>query len=521
MRDGDLQARLTHAIRHEQLTLSYQPIVSLTSGRPSGAEALARWNDEELGPVSPDVFIPVAERSGLVHELGRWVLREACLEAMRWSTDPDGPSVSVNVSPVQLARSDVIRQVADALTESGLAPARLCLEITETAAVVDLDETSVRLSRLRDLGVRVALDDFGTGFSSLTMLRRLPLDQVKIDRSFVAGLHENAQDSVVVRLAVEAAHLLGHTVCAEGVETVEQVRELVAIGCDTAQGWFFGKPTSDSREFIELADRLTRTDFGSTFVADPAQASSTPDLVTALSPEGMIRYASSSVVAVLGLRPEDLVGRAVNDLTHPGDSFDPRSTVGRSADGTVVGRVRHADGGYRWLSSSVHELRDGSGRIREYVATSRDITTLIETQQELEAVEERFRGAFDGAPIGMALSDLTGRILRVNDALAALIGHHPRDLVGMTVDDITWPEDRTADAENLDRLATQQEQAHRVRKRYLTKDGVPVPVEVWAATIQGADETPQLVVAHVMPVRDELLTPGRVVDHRPEAGTDR
>ena len=134
MRDGDLQARLTHAIRHEQLTLSYQPIVSLTSGRPSGAEALARWNDDELGPVSPDVFIPVAERSGLVHELGRWVLREACLEAMRWSTDPGGPSVSVNVSPVQLARSDVIRQVADALTESGLAPARLCLEITETAA---------------------------------------------------------------------------------------------------------------------------------------------------------------------------------------------------------------------------------------------------------------------------------------------------------------------------------------------------------------------------------------------------
>ncbi len=502
MSGGDLESRLRETIRAGGLRLNYQPIVTLPAGHPAGAEALARWTDPVLGVVPPDVFIPVAEESGLVHELGRWVLREACSEAMRWSADPDGPTMSVNVSPVQLVRPDVVDAVAEALSESRLAPGRLCLEITETAAVLDLDVTSARLSRLRDLGVRVALDDFGTGFSSLTLLRRLPLDIVKIDRSFIAGLHESGEDAVVVRLAVDAAHRLGHTVCAEGVEDVEQVRQLVAIGCDAAQGWYYGRPQADTIELTKQSERLAALADREPQDTFPAlDTASRADLVMAIAPDGRIRYASSASMAILGRRPEDLVGRAVRDLLHPGDAA-VGGAGGRPSDASQVRRLRHADGGYRWMSSSIHQLRDDSGGIREYVTTSRDITDLIETQQQLEAVEERFRGAFDGSPIGMALSDLSGRILRINDALAELIGYRPEDLVGRTVDDLTLPEDRAADAENLDRLANGAERGHRVRKRYLDSAGREVPVEVWAAIIDGGDGTPEMVVAHVLPMRD-------------------
>jgi PAS domain S-box-containing protein len=511
MSAGDLEARLARAIRDERLAVHYQPVVALPSGRATGAEALARWHDEELGPVPPEEFIGVAESTGLIHELGRWVLREACREAMRWTSDEDGPSVSVNVSPVQLVRPDLVDAVAEALDASRLAPGRLTLEITETAAVLDLEVTSARLSRLRDLGVRVSLDDFGTGFSSITLLRRLPLDQVKIDRSFVAGLHESAEDAVVVRLAVDAAHLLGYTVCAEGVETPEQVRQLVSLGCDAAQGWFFGKAVPDPVKLLVRSGRIH--DEGEPDLHGPSWMSA-PDLVMALSPEGRIRYASASAIRVLGVLPEDLVGALVSDLTHPGDGIETAPSAGPGE--TVVRRIRHASGEYRWLASTVQHLRNADGEIREYVSTSRDVSDLVEARQELAAVEQRFRGAFDGAPIGMALSDLGGRIVRVNDALADLVGHDPADLVGMTVEDLTWPDDRHADTANLELLRSGTERAHRVRKRYLDREGRAVPVEVWAATVDGGDGQPTLVVAHVMPVADEVLTPGRVVDHRPE-----
>ena len=500
---GDLEARLARAIREQRLRLHFQPVVSLPSGRPTGAEALARWDDEELGPVPPDRFIAVAESTGLVHELGRWVLREACSEAVRWAREDDGPTVAVNVSAVQLVRPDLLDAVAEALDATKLAPGRLTLEITETAAVLDLEVTSSRLAKLRDLGVRVSLDDFGTGFSSITLLRNLPLDQVKIDRSFVSGLHESAEDAVVVRLAVDAAHLLGYTVCAEGVESVDQVRELVTLGCDAAQGWYFGRPVPDVADVLARAERTPED--GSHELHGPSSLS-TPDLVMAMSPNGRIRYASASARRVLGMAPEDLVGRLVKDLAHPADPLPapPSAAPGE----TLVRRFRHGSGGYRWLASTVQHLRNADGDVREYVSTSRDVTHLVETQQQLEAVEQRFRGAFDGAPIGMALSDLGGRIVRVNAALAELVGFDPEELVGMTVDDLTWPEDRGADAVNLDLLRTGVESAHRVRKRYVDRAGRPVPVEVWAATVPGADEEPTLVVAHVMPLSDEEAARG-------------
>lgn len=238
-----MERRLRAAIEDGELTLHYQPVVDLPSGEVTGVEALARWHDPELGDVPPDQFIPLAEETGLIIDLGAWVLATACRQGSAWA-DGGGPalSVAVNVSPVQLAQPGFLDVVLEALADSGLPPDRLCLEVTETAAVSDLPETARVLGELRHRGVRIALDDFGTGHSSLTMLRALPLDLVKIDRSFVEKVASSAQDAALVRLVVEMTHTLGLRVCAEGVETSDQARQLISMGCDSAQGWYFGMP---------------------------------------------------------------------------------------------------------------------------------------------------------------------------------------------------------------------------------------------------------------------------------------
>ena len=193
-----MERRLRGAIEAQALQLHYQPVVALPSGQVTGVEALARWEDAELGRVAPDQFIPLAERTGLIVDLGRWVLQTACREAAGWPAGPSGlpPTVAVNVSPVQLAQRGFIDDVTSALTDSGLAPDRLCLEITETAAITDLTATAARLSQVRDLGVRLALDDFGTGHSALSLLRALPVHLVKIDRSFVERVASDTADEI-------------------------------------------------------------------------------------------------------------------------------------------------------------------------------------------------------------------------------------------------------------------------------------------------------------------------------------
>ncbi|MBT0770940.1 bifunctional diguanylate cyclase/phosphodiesterase [Kineosporia sp. J2-2] len=243
-----LERRLREAVREARLTLAYQPLAGVLSGRIVGAEALARWDDEELGPVSPVEFITVAEETGLIVDLGRWVLRTACFEAASWPSGGGGDrlKVSVNVSALQIAQPSFFREVLQALTDSGLPASCLCLELTETAVIGDMRSTAQLLREIRDLGVSIALDDFGTGFSSLTMLRDLPADLVKIDKSFVDKVtDETSADSVLTRLVVSTAHSLGMRVVAEGVETAEQAGLLGSMGCDVLQGWLIAKPQPD------------------------------------------------------------------------------------------------------------------------------------------------------------------------------------------------------------------------------------------------------------------------------------
>ena len=232
-----VETALRQAIEENELRLLFQPLFDI-EGSIVGAEALLRWDSSILGAVSPEEFIPIAERSGQMRELGRWVLEAACREARHWRSDV---RVAVNVSVAQLRGSALVDSIRDVLDTTELPASRLELEITESLLADDPYTRGV-LGELRELGVSLALDDFGTGFSSLGVLRQLPVDRLKIDRSFVQSMHINDGDAALVRTIVAMGRELGLHVLAEGVEQQKQFDALKEIGCDEVQGYFLGKP---------------------------------------------------------------------------------------------------------------------------------------------------------------------------------------------------------------------------------------------------------------------------------------
>jgi predicted signal transduction protein with EAL and GGDEF domain len=239
-----LEAELRQALDRDELALHYQPKVDLASGRVTGLEGLVRWQHPTRGLLPPGVFIPLAEETGLIRPLGLWVLAEACRQARRWhDADPlHSLVVSVNVSAVQLRQADFVPTVARILAETGVAPACIQLEITESVLMLDADRAAAVLKALKELGLGLALDDFGTGYSSLGYLKRFPIDTVKIDRAFVGGLGRDPEDTAIVRAVIGLAHTLGLHVVAEGVETEDNLHRLRELGCELGQGYHFARP---------------------------------------------------------------------------------------------------------------------------------------------------------------------------------------------------------------------------------------------------------------------------------------
>ncbi|AGZ45329.1 putative bifunctional diguanylate cyclase/phosphodiesterase [Actinoplanes friuliensis] len=245
--DSLLAEDLAGALDRDELHVLYQPLVDLTDSRPIGVEALIRWRHPRLGLVSPADFIPIAERTGTITAIGLWVLETACREITRW----DGLYVSVNLSPRQLQEPTLVQDVLGVLARTGLAPDRLVLEITESA-LVDESAGIAMLQEFREHGIRVAIDDFGTGYSSLHYLTRLPVDILKIDRSFVAELNGTPEGSGITEAILRLSQVLHLTAIAEGIETAEQAAELQLLGCGVGQGYLFARPLPPT----ELQDLL-------------------------------------------------------------------------------------------------------------------------------------------------------------------------------------------------------------------------------------------------------------------------
>ncbi|KRE78336.1 putative bifunctional diguanylate cyclase/phosphodiesterase [Arthrobacter sp. Soil763] len=248
---------MREAIQQDQLTLHYQPVVELATGRIEGVEALVRWNHPERGLLMPDQFIPLAEETGMIVELGHWVLRAAVRQLRDWQDRlplDDAFSVRVNISTTELQNLELIEHVQDILRETGVDAANLIIELTESMAVTGGDVDKYSLSGLRQLGVQLEIDDFGTGYSSISYLRKLPVNVVKIDRSLIDGLGTDAEQGGFVEAVLHLIHACGLTAVAEGIETAEQADELVRLGCASGQGYYFGRPVpaADLEELISL-----------------------------------------------------------------------------------------------------------------------------------------------------------------------------------------------------------------------------------------------------------------------------
>lgn len=250
----DVEQALREAVTHDGLSIHFQPVVAATTGQVVSFEALARWFSRERGPVPPDVFIPVAEEIGLIHDIGRWVLIEACRQLRAWRDEfPEIElTIAVNVSRLQLIDPAFHDDVLSALAAAGLHPSSLNLEITETMLGTDLSAIVAVLQRLRRAGVRVAIDDFGTGYSSLATLAELPVDALKIDKRFIDGLTTSERGVALVEAIVQLGRTLGLCTVAEGVEDPDQRHLLAAVGCDHIQGYLFSRPLSaeDARSFL-------------------------------------------------------------------------------------------------------------------------------------------------------------------------------------------------------------------------------------------------------------------------------
>lgn len=358
-----LESGLHQAVANDELLLHYQPQVELDNGRVLGAEALLRWRHPHLGLVAPNRFIAIAEETGLIIPIGDWVLRRACADAMRWQGLSDGDfRIAVNLSACQFRDVGLVGRITAILEDTGLPPACLELEITESLLLQDVDAAIASLRELKALGISLSMDDFGTGYSSLSYLKRLPIDRLKIDQSFVRELATNPEDAAITRAIISMAHNLNLSVIAEGVETEAQRSLLVRYHCDELQGFLFSRPVEAQALYELLVTRLTLSseptnEEGRTLLLVDDEESVLSALARALRREGYRILKASSVAEAFELLARYRVGVVVSDQRMPeGSGIEFLRKVKQIHPETV----RIVLSGYTELKSVVSAINEGS-----------------------------------------------------------------------------------------------------------------------------------------------------------------
>jgi diguanylate cyclase (GGDEF)-like protein/PAS domain S-box-containing protein len=378
---------LRHAVKLDQLQLVYQPLVDLQTGQISGMEALLRWQHPELGAVSPAQFIPLAEESGLIKNIGEWVLRRACRDIRNWlDSGLTIPPVAINVSPLQFRDPDLVAQVRNALSGSRLDAGLIYIEVTESALMDNVPGSEAMLKELKDLGIKLSLDDFGTGYSSLSYLKRFSFDKVKIDQSFVRDVATSQSDNVLVKVIISMAHGLGMKVVAEGVETEAQCEIMRSSVCDEIQGYFFSRPVSapgieklfaEGRQLPPHLLRLQKPQRTLLLVDDE------PNIVASLKRlfrrDGLLILTASSGAEGLDMLSRYKVDVIISDQRMPGMSG---VEFLRAAKASHPGTIRIVLSGFTELQSVTDAINEG--------AVYRFLTKPWDDEQLREHVQQAF-----------------------------------------------------------------------------------------------------------------------------------
>lgn len=422
----DLEASLRQAILHQAaggtLSLVYQPQVDLLNGRMTGVEALLRWEHPVYGKVSPDQFIPIAERTGLIVHLGAWVLHSACAQAMSWLQQGlPAIRVAVNLSAYQLRHTDIVAEIQAALLASHLPPDHLGVEVTESMLLEDIASVSNTLKQIRSLGVEIALDDFGTGYSSLAYLRQLPIDVIKVDRSFVHDVTAATQDVSITRAIITMAHSLHMKVLAEGVETAGQLALLVANHCDLIQGYFFSRPVpaDEVAEMLRVGkhlnpDQVQRAHRARTLLLVDDEDNILAALKRLVRRDGYTILTANGGSQALQRLAENEVDVIVSDQRMPGMTG---VEFLRRAKELYPDTVRMVLSGYTELTSITDAINEGA--IYKFLTKPWDDERLrahiAEAFVHKEMVDENRR-------LGQEVQDANRELAEVNDRLQRLLG---------------------------------------------------------------------------------------------------
>lgn len=494
---------LSHAVERGQLRVLYQPIIDLASGQVRGVEALVRWEREPGTLLAPAEFIGVANHTGLIKPVGAWALSRACRDVATWNREnPDSPlQVAVNLSIRQLSDGDIVDDVADALADAGLDPQLLTLEISEPA-VIDGGDVLAVLDEFKRLGVRLAIDDFGTGSSSLVLLQRLPADELKIDRSFIAKMDERDNDAVFVRCIVYLARSLGLETVAEGVERISQQDMLLGLRCERAQGWLYARAGETLEEVVETATVAARRARTATTTAvgtlwEGQSRSSAANLMRSafnFAPIGMAVIdgagtqltVNATLSALLGRGPEELVGRSCWEAVHPHDVARDQASMNALLRGEIDSydieeRYVDAFGEEHWV-----EITVGGAP-----ADDSDSDIPIRLLRQVRSIEDRRRASQRAALLSAVVEAATdaivvttpeGAITHWNAAAERLYGTSAGEVIG------------TAYAGLPDAGAPENAQGRVLDSTLETADGRRVAVDVARYQVIGSDGAPTAAV---------------------------
>ncbi|NRF95572.1 EAL domain-containing protein [Paenibacillus frigoriresistens] len=429
----NMTKELRNALQLNELSIVYQPQVNIRTGKIMGVEAMLRWKHPELGMVSPSEFIPLAEKSGLITSIGEWVLRTACAQNKAWQNQGLDPlTISVNLSPKQLTQSNLLEVVKGALNDSGLEPHFLDLEITE-GMTMDVDQVLEILQQLKNLGVRISIDDFGTGYSSLYYLKRLPLNTLKIDQSFVRDCTFDDSDATIVKTIVSMAHHLGLNVIAEGVETKEQLLFLQQYLCNEVQGYLFSKPLPAEELELKLSE-ITSVfqQYGMDLEITEQRwieeqlCSARQDLENTIRKQQGMTFkfreengrfihtlCDGELLYRMNITPQQIVGKELYDILPGGYADEIIKSYRKAWQGETDVTYENLLNGI-WFLASLRPILRG-GRVVEVIGNCIDITERKRAEAALVESEERYRQLIEMSPDTILVHD-HGEVLFINQA---------------------------------------------------------------------------------------------------------